>query len=214
MKKEKFEEFVENLELEKEKWITLDEVDSIILSNGVGIYPDWKHLRFRIKDSEILIQHGDSSPYGARLGTRYQMDFSRTGITYPSNNIVPDTQYYYNFRNPVAGDVIRASEHGEAKDEVVIIETIPTIAGLYIELARPVAFSNEMLFSFYDPMQFEKDNCMHSDIVDGIFMKFNPNLGKLRKDGVYHDSIKVKDISEIRLKIKSKRQNRIYKIKE
>jgi len=73
MKKEKYEEIIENLKLPKNTWITLTEFDSIVLSNGVGIYPNWQHMRFLLTDNEIIIKHGYSEPYGARLAFRFSI---------------------------------------------------------------------------------------------------------------------------------------------
>ena len=54
MKTEKINEIRDQLDLEREKWYTLYDIDSIQLKNGVGIYPNWKFMRFLFTENEIL----------------------------------------------------------------------------------------------------------------------------------------------------------------
>ena len=59
MDKDKFEKLINELEFERNKWLDFSEIDTILLKNGRGIYPDWRHMRFMINDkNEILIKHG------------------------------------------------------------------------------------------------------------------------------------------------------------
>lgn len=83
MKKEKFNEIIDNLKLERNEWQYLSEIASIVLKNGRGIYPNWEYERFLITNKHILIKHGISEPYGARLGTNFNIGMNHMDITFP-----------------------------------------------------------------------------------------------------------------------------------
>lgn len=202
MKNEKFKEIVEKLNLEREQWIKLSEISSIILSDGRGVYPNWCYMRFLISDKdELFIRYGESTPYGARLNTHFSRNYDNSAFLFPVNP-VPNTQYYENYRLPTTNDILRASDNGELIDEVGIREVQHAYNGLMITPLRPLRLVERFALSFYDPFQYDGKSCMHSDEIDGIYMKFKENPGRLHKKyGVYQEIIRPKEISSINLKL-------------
>lgn len=210
----KFEELLTELKISKNKWVEFDEIDSIILKNGVGFYPNWKNLRFKIKNSnEILVAHGTSVPYGARLSLIVNLSYNLQNIYIERKEVVPPTQYYESFRLPKVGDILRTS-NGQTIDEDIIMDVKSSFNQFEICLAKPLKFQQGMRYSFYDPKEYDPEFCMHGTSVEGIYMKFTPNSGKMcKKNGIYHQIIKVKDISCINLKINSKNKNKTYSVR-
>lgn len=208
MTSEKLNEIIEQLKIEKNIWYTLYDVESIKLKNGKGIYPNWKFLRFLFTDKEILIQHGDSEPYGARLSTKFAISSNRNNITFSYGPLISPVTYHHDFRNPKIGDIIVASDSsGIILSESIISNIIYASNGTNISLVNPITMKNDILLSFYDPKEFNMPTCVHGTIVTGVYFKFkeNPNGIKYKKYGVYHESIKYKDIVSIELKLVSKK---------
>ena len=214
MKNENFEEIVNQLKLEKNKWISFSDIDSIILNNGRGVYPNWRHLRFLINDrNEIYIQHGKSEMYGARLSTLYSIAYDNSSISYSGGAIVlPDING--NFRAPESGDIIRVGyRKAPCFYETVISSVVYGYNGCIIKLIMPIPKTpdNEFRFSFYDPKIYNEKDCIHGTEEEGIYMKFIPNSGKTNKlYGIFHEKINIKEISEINLKLKT---NKTYSLK-
>lgn len=210
MKKEQFKEIIEELNLHKFEWLQLNEIDSFVLSNGRGVYPNWKHLRFQILDDSIFVQHGDSVPYGGRLGNVFSISSDNRQIAFPPGSVLADTPYQ--FRLPRVGDIVCATDgHKKSpKFSAMIINIINASNQFVIQLSNPVIPSNDFRLSFYDPAEVEENICMHSTEVEGLYMKFSPNYGKPKKYGIKHEVIKIKDIKEIKLKLASQK---IYTIK-
>ena len=102
MEKGNYEKVLTNLKYERNKWLELDEISSIILTDGRRcLYPNWQYLRFLIKDDgNILIRHGKSEPYGARLSGNFTISYDGYSITFPRIGIISPTDYYKTFRNP------------------------------------------------------------------------------------------------------------------
>lgn len=211
MEKERFEEVVENLKLEKYKWQYLNEFDSIELKNGKGYYPDWSHLRFLIGDKFIFVKHGISEPYGARLKYIFNLSYNGMNLNFPAGNPVIPSTYYNDFRAPRVGDVIRSSEDvDKILSESIIKEVMNTGNSFIINISNPIKISKESHLSFYDPLLYNQENCMHATEVEGIYMKFKENHGKKSKYGIYQDVIRIKDIAAINLKLSVKQKT--YKI--
>jgi len=209
----KFHEFMKDLEIDENQWSTFEEIESIVLKSGLGIYPNWAHTRFKVADNHILVCHGNSKPYGARLNLSATLSGGKQSIMLEGNNIVPDTQYYKDFRLPKIGDHLVVSD-GDILDEAIIMDVEKSYNMFRIELSKPLQTRKIMKFSFYDPQEYDKYMCSHSSNVEGIYMKLIPNKGKEdKKYGVYHETIKIKDIESINLKINTKIYNKIYKIK-
>lgn len=204
MTKERFNEIITNLKFEKNKWYTFSEIDSIFLEDGRGIYPNWMHMRFLINEKdEILIQHGNSKPYGARLSTNLRFLIGYRAMQFhPSSFIIP-TKYYTEFRYPKSGDVLIVSNGKNSIINEAIITSISVNPGLItIDLTNPIIVNQECNFSFFDPSQYEEDKCIHGTEEEGIYMKFFPNSGKNYKNfGVFHEIIKIKNIKEINLRL-------------
>ena len=205
MTKERFEEIITNLKLEKNKWITLGEIESIIFSDGTGIYPNWKHIRFLITDgNEILVRHGDSEPYGARLNYIFSLSTDGCSLSFPPGNVVAQSEYYSNFRIPKSGDIIRSTIGTEKCLSESIVSSVLNAGNMcLISTINPIVMNKESRLSFYDPSEYDADICMHSTESEGIYMKFHPNCNgkKDKKFGIYHDIIKIKNIAEINLKL-------------
>lgn len=214
MKKEKLKEVIENLKLPLNKWLDFDEIESIKLNNGKGVYPNWKHMRFLVKSNyQILIKHGDSIPYGGRLSLQYSKSFDGSSISISSKNPVPDCEYYSDFRLPKEGDVIRATEGFKVYGESLITKAVYASNAIHLSVIPNIICPETARFSFYDPKELtDKNNCMHSSIVEGIYMKFEGNIDNKKRNNYYEEIIKPKDIKEINLKIGSKYLNKTYKI--
>lgn len=211
MKKEKYEEILNNLELPKEKWLTLTEFSSIILNNGIGIYPNWLHMRFLLLDNEIIIKYGESQPYGARLGNRFLISNDLLSIQFPPESIIAPSVYYSTFRAPKSGDIIRSTIGTEKVISESVVENSYNGSNTFlIEVSSPIKLPKEARLSFYDPKEYNIGTCIHGTEAEGIFMKFKENNGKSKKYGIQHQIIKIKEIQEINLKLSIR--NKTYKI--
>ena len=208
MKNERFKEIINSLKIETNKWLDFSEISSILLKNGRGIYPNWLYERFLIDSSmsNIFIKHGKSTPYGARLSMAFSFPYDMSAILYQPGIIVPKTQYYPEFRNPRKGDVIRATTDNIVISESIVDEVIYMGNSIRINLIRPLSelinYRKDFLLSFFDPGEYSKENCVHSTIVEGIYMKFDENKGNRKKSfGVFEEVIKIKNIEEISFKL-------------
>ena len=212
MKKEVFENFLANAKIEKNKWTSLPEIDSIVLDDGRGIYSNWMHLRFYITDNEIFIVHGLSEPYGARLSTRFKYSYNFMEVSFDPSNVVLKSSYYGNFRYPKAGDFLVSSDGtGNVLSTSMITETDMFINSFSIKVSNPIKDTPTSKLNFYDPNEYNANLCIHGNIEEGIYMKFKENNGKHKKDfGKYHEVIKVKNIAEINLKLAV--ANKTYKV--
>lgn len=212
MKKERFEEILFNLKIEREKWLTLTEIESIVLDNGRGIYPDWIHIRFLItKNNEIIIKYGNSEPYGCRLASRYSISYNNMSLSFPPENVIANSSYCKEFRLPKKGDIIRSTVGCfKILSESVISGVQAAGNTFYIDLLNPIKYNSESHLSFYDPKEYELENCIHGNEVEGIYTKFQENNGKNKKFGIQHEIIKIKNIKEINLKLL--KHNKTYKL--
>ena len=206
MKRDNYEDFLNQLDYKKNIWYTLNDIDSFILTNGIGIYPNWCHTRFLFKDNDILVQHGYSKPYGARLTSTYAIGNDRLTVQFPPGKIIIPTDYYSDFRMPKSGDILVSSAgKNRILSESLIRDIIISRNVITIYLSNPVITNQESRFSFYDPTEFNHE-CNHGNIVEGIYMKFYNNPGRVdRKLGTFHEIIRVKDISEVILCLSSKK---------
>lgn len=219
MEKEKFEEIITKLKYEKNKWITLHEIDSILLSNGRGLYPNWKYLKFLIADGKMFIKHGKVEAYGARLSTPNSVAGDYSYITFPRSKeglrIQPSQFYGEGFRQPKFGDMLRITEGMEkVYGERIITEVAITMNAAIVKLSTPIRFPNTGRISFYDPTILnDAENCIHSTMDEGIYMHFIPNEGRVHKEfGSYHEVIRIKNIKEINLKVGKEYFNKTYKL--
>lgn len=204
MEKGTYEKILINLKYTRNEWREFDEISSIVLNDGRGIYPNWQYMRFLIKDNgDILIKHGKSEPYGARLIGSFMVSYDGFSISFPKGDIISPTEYYTKFRFPVEGDIIRLSDK-KLLGEFLVSKVSVRMNAIIINLANPLYYKNRGRLSFYDPNSFDSELCMHSTAVEGVYMKFKENSGKPdKKYGVYHEIIKYKDIKEISLKVGS-----------
>lgn len=210
MKKEKFEEFLVNAKIEKNKWIKLDEVESIVLSSGKGIYPNWRHLRFLITNNEILIQHGNSFPYGGRLQLNYTISYDHMTVNFAPGDLYVPSIYAKSFREPKIGDtLVSINTYGKIDSECIIMNVKKYMNLTSLDLASPIMAKNGSKLAFYDPSEYNKELCSHGDIADGIYMKFKENEGKVKKLGIYHEKIKISDIKEINLNLKCEKTYKV-----
>lgn len=217
----KYEEILENLKIEEDVWLKLHEVDTILLKSGEGIYPDWEKLRILFSKDRIFIKYGESIPYGARLSGLASMSADHLTLIFHKTNegIKVESSEYYpeGFRQPEPGDFIVLSKGvNQIYGEYMIMDKKPTFNNINIELVTPARYDPSLRVSYYDGKVFNNRNdCMHSDIVEGIYMKFNINKNHRihKKYGGYHRSIKIKDIDELKLKIGSSYYNKTYPLK-
>lgn len=211
MKKEVFENFLNNAKIEKNKWISLPEVESIMLKGGIGIYPNWIHLRFYITDSKIFIRHGSSTTYGARLSSRLRYSYNYTEVTFEPSSIVLSSRYCTNFRLPRAGDFLVSSDSPNHVLSTSMIIKVESFANAFtIKVSNPIKDTPTSILSFYDPEEYDKDNCIHGTVEEVIYVKFSPNETKKKSFGKYHEVIKVKNITEINLRLVV--GNKTYKV--
>jgi hypothetical protein len=220
MEREKFDEISGKLKYEREKWLLFHEIDNIILKSGKGFYPDWKYLRFLItKDSKILVRHGVSKPYGARISglTMVSNDYTSLYFTKTDKGIPIENSSFYNewFRQPKAGDMVRVSENlTRSYGESMIKDVTYTFNSVIVNMWMPIVFPSTGKISFYDPgILKDTENCIHSTIHEGIYMHFEPNQSKSKsKFGLHHEVINIKDIKEINLKVGKEYFNKTYKL--
>lgn len=220
MQKEKFEEIVNKLKYEKNKWLLFHEIDNIVLESGRGFYPNWKHLKFLIADDRIIVKHGQVKPYGARLNGLMYISGDHKTLTFSRTNegINIESSSFYNewFRQPKVGDYIRITEgmeltHGESP----IMDVIYNINSVMIVLALPIKVPLSARVSFYDysVLASDRENCIHSTFQEGIYMHFIPNQAKPdKKYGIFHEEMKIKEIKEINLKVGKEFFNKTYKL--
>ena len=203
MKKEKLEEILSKLKIEKNKWSNLKEINSIILKNGRTISSDWEHTKFLINEKlEICLKHGTSKAYGARLPSNFLVSSNRKEISF-SNLKIESTKFYKTFRFPSFGDTINLSkEKGSFISSALVEKTQEFFNKTVIFLFNPLTHYEGNLSYFETKELTNYIDCMHSEEEQGIYMKFTPNEGKKDlKHGIIHEKIKIKDISFIDLKI-------------
>lgn len=210
MTKEKYEEFIKNLNIEKNKWYVLNDINSIIQKDGVGTYPKWTNLRFAFRENNILVCHGKPKIYGARLSTRFNVSTDRVNISFPPGSIVINN--FETFREPKIGDIIVSSDGvGNILSESIITSIKYGLNMTTITVMTPVKLNQNAKLSFYDPEVKLSQMSIHGTIQEGIYIDFIPNdSGKIYNDLKYHEVIKVKNIVEINLNLRTK--NKTYKI--
>lgn len=219
MEKEKFREIVSKLGYERDKWLTFQEIDSVITKSGKGFYPNWKFLKFMVTpDDRLLVKHGKSEPYGARLSGLSMVSSDSTMLYFrPSEKgiQIESSPLYGEFRQPRVGDTVRVTEgltvcHGES----VVMEVKPTFNSVILVLSHPLNIPRSARLSFYDTSVYaDRDNCVHSTMSEGIYMHFVPNRSKKRFRGSeFHEEIRFKDISEINLSVGREYFSKTYKL--
>lgn len=220
MEKEKFREIFSKLGHEREKWLTLQEIDSVITSSGKGYYPNWKFLKFMLtNDDRILVRHGKSEPYGARISGLSMVSSDTTMLYFkPSERglvQIESSPMYGDFRQPRVGDTIRVTEglsvcHGES----IVMEVKPTFNAVILVLSHPLSIPRSARLSFFDTEVYsDRGNCVHSSMSEGIYMHFVPNRSKKKFRGQeFHEEIKARDILEINLSVGKEYFNKTYKL--
>lgn len=213
MTQEKYEEIIGKLGYERDKWLLLHEIDRIQLRNGRGIYPNWRHLRFMLKKDKLLIQHGKSYPYGARLNGAFDVSSDHMAIYFKPGNrglqLDPSSFYTEGFRQPKVGDTIKVTEgHNKQYGQSIIKDIKRTIDSIMVFLWTPIKFPSTGRVSFFDTDIFntKADNCIHGNVNEGIYMVFEPNKSKK----IYQEEIKIKDILSIDLLIGREFFNKTY----
>lgn len=208
MKSEKLNEIRGQLDIPTGKWCTLYDVDSILLKDGKGIYPNYKFLRFLFTENEIFIKHGKSIPYGARLSTKFSISSTRNIISFQYGPLISSVPYHDDFRYPKSGDILVVTDtSGNVVSEALIDSVINGMNGVMITLISPINIKNDILLSFYDPLLYNKDLCVHGAIDIGVYLKFSENENGInhKKYGRYHEIIKDKNIISFDLKLISKK---------
>lgn len=203
MDKLKFEEIIHKLELKKEEWMDLDEIESIVLKDGRGIYPNWKYLRFLIKpDLTMLIQHGKCEPYGDRLASEFIVSYDRKTFSFKRDNVLSELSGFKPFRLPIIGDFICSTDGDKLISEAVIVNVVNSSNMFIIDTSMPLKPGRLSFYSATNRSWLD----MHSTHIEGKYMKFCHNDGKTdKKYGFYNEVIKFKEIKEINLKIGSKK---------
>lgn len=207
MKSEKLNEIRGQLELNTDEWYTLYDVDSILLKDGKGIYPNWKFLRFLFTENEIFIKHGNSKPYGSRLSTKFSISSTQMSVSFPYGPVVSSVSYHPDFRSPKEGDILVALDsNNNIVSECVIKKVVTGMNGTIVSLLNPIVLKKDIVLCFYDPTEYDPKLCIHGTIVPGVYLKFSENSGYTHKKyGVYHEIIKSKNIISFDLKLISKK---------
>jgi hypothetical protein len=220
MEKEKFREIVSKLGYERDKWLTFQEIDSIVLKSGRGFYPSWKFLKFLItKEDRILVKHGLSEPYGARLSGLSMVSADATMLYFKPSATgmfqIEPSPVYGDFRQPRVGDAVRATEglsvsHGES----MVMEVKMSFNASILILSHTLNVPKGSRLSFYDTSVYsDRENCVHSTMSEGIYMHFVPNQSKRKFQGsFFHEEIKFRDIKEINLSVGREYYNKTYKL--
>lgn len=111
MERSEFNKFVENIGYQKFKYYSFREIESIIFKNGIGIYPNWKKMKFMITDDDILILHGRLEPYGGRIKglINFSGAYDYMMLNMSKHGLILDTKSFYgrDFRPPRDGDTLR-----------------------------------------------------------------------------------------------------------
>jgi len=220
MEKEKFNEIITKIGYEREKWYSFHEIESIYLTSGKGFYPSWRHLRFLItKNDKILIKHGRSVPYGAKLNGLTMLSGDYTGLSFIPGDRgfqIEVSPYSEGFRQPKVGDAVRVTEgSNKMYGESYIKDIKPSLNTIILFLWTPIQFPRTGRVSYYDSqiLSSDKENCMHSTMQEGVYMNFKGNDSKKKYFGSsYHEEIKIKDIKEINLLIGKEYYNKTYKL--
>jgi hypothetical protein len=219
MEKGKFREILAGLSLQREKWLTLHEVESIVLKSGRGVYPSWKFLRFMVThDDRIIVRHGKSVPYGARISGLSMISGDMKSLYFsPSKDGVQieSSPLYGEFRQPRVGDTVRVTEGlGVSHGEALIVDRTAAINAVILTIAQPLHIPRTGKLSFYDTSVYsDSENCVHSSVNEGVYMHFQPNQSKRKYRGHwYHEEIRPSDVQEIRLSVGGEYYSKNYKI--
>ena len=194
MKNEDWVQVLEAFNIEKNKWVSLSEINRILLKDGRGIYPNYLYLKFLVTDkNEILIQHGSPIRFGSQLPSPSSVNHEKKNFTFDPNLLSS------NFRKPVQGDILVACSRNGSYIQAYIDNAINSFNGLFIQTVTALRSEYGTIFSFYNPLQV-KDNS-YFNFKTGEFFNFLPNeKGKKSPFGIYQEKIKISDIENITLK--------------
>ena len=180
MKKGIYEEILEKLQVPKNKWIPLENIQEIKLQSGRDILPNWKKIKFLFTEKELFIKYGNSESYGGKLP---QGSF-RPGTDYA---IFPGRDEFKSDSGvfPKRGDMIRLYGfdgliYGESMIDAINVFSNQSI----IKFVTPIFSSPRPLFAFYDPVKKNAES-IDGTIEPGSFYNFVANSGKwlLKKFG-------------------------------
>lgn len=177
MKKREYEEIVNNICPDCNKYISPEHIDAIELTNGMIFKPVWTDNRISRDNKKIYFLYGKQKPYGGRLPTWFSFSYDRRSIRFPEQIIV-NTGGYGEFRIPKVNDIIVYSKNGKTISKSVITYVKITSNLTIIEVATPLHGELGGLLSFYDQNEYEPDLCMHGSIYCGLYLKFIPHNNK------------------------------------
>jgi hypothetical protein len=140
MEKNDFISLASKLALKFDEWLVLEDIESIELNDGTALYPDMRHLRFRIdKKGNIDVLYGTYQPFGAILfcvGVSYNMMTVR--VNGSSQQIIRPTEFYDNYDLPKTGDILRLSKNGKTITETPIMIATYGYNMSTLELVNPL----------------------------------------------------------------------------
>lgn len=198
MKRKEIENFLNEHNLEENKYVHFKKIKSIKLKTGREIIPDWLHLRMCFSEKGIKLQYGSSIPFGGRLIDIVQFSADLKSIIIKESATIKTLDG--DFRFPKIGDKVRSSLSNKITlSEAFIVNIIRNCNGL-IHLNLSQQISNEGRLSIYDPMD-RTDYDSTGDVVEGIYMRFIPNRESISKKETIHEIIKYQDITEISVNI-------------
>ena len=202
------------------QWHGYLDIESIQLRDGRGIYPDWRHLRFLCDGKDILIRHGRSSPYGGRISGLFMISEAGNPIVTPLGSgelkAIPSEAYGF-YRDFAPGDTLTVSIDGKHVGQSLITSVQRYVSDKRIFLATPlIGDMRRAEFGFYDTMLYNSNvsECLHGILADRIYERFVPNPGRNSRYGEYQESIRIKDIDRIFLRVGSAYYNKVFPINE
>lgn len=136
---------MKKIEIERNKWLSLENIESIVLRNNKIIYPDFNKYRFYFDNKFMYIKHGNVVPYGICFA---QFNVSRGGKNIEVKHKYVANKFYNEFRKPQKDDTLFFKNDNSIL-EYKIANVIEHNNGINIEL-----------YSYYDPFKLLKDyNC-------------------------------------------------------
>lgn len=205
----KIERTLNELCLEKNKYLDLREIKSIKLDSGREIRPDWLHNRIMFSDNVMKIIYGNPIPYGARIFNNYYFSSSYKEIYFtPSKEselLIPDCEYYSNFRQPRETDFLRASSSLTTYSDSIITGIDNSVNKIIVYLSKPIEPYSHLSF-FDSSVCYSNKFFDNGKTIEGIYVIFEPNTESISKKETVHEIIKFKEITSLTLSVNNNKK--------
>lgn len=177
MKKREYEEIVNNVCPDCNKYISPEHIESIELKNGMMFKPVWTDNRIARDNKNLYFLYGKQVPYGGRLPTWFSLSYDRRDVRFPGI-VQTSTGGYGEYREPRVNDILVYTIDGKIVSTSLIVYVKISSNLTIIELAKPLTGPLGGLLSFYDQTEYDKDMCMHGTLLPGLYLKFQPHNNK------------------------------------